>query len=70
MKLLLVWARNLLFVFDYLPVVIRYLLIQLKLLNQLQVSHANATLVVLAPMNARLMPPKLAERCSRQIARY
>jgi hypothetical protein len=45
-------GRNLLFVFDYLSIVIRYLLIQLKLLNQLLVSHANATLVVPAPVKA------------------
>jgi hypothetical protein len=53
-------GRNLLFVFDYLSIVIRYLLIQLKLLNQLLVSHANATLVVPAPVKARLNTPKLA----------
>jgi len=52
-------GRNLLFVFDYLSIVIRYLLIQLKLLNQLLVSHANATLVVPAPVKARLNNPKL-----------
>jgi hypothetical protein len=53
-------GRNLLFVFDYLSIVIRYLLIQLKLLNQLLVRHANATLVVPAPVKARLNSPKLA----------
>jgi hypothetical protein len=53
-------GRNLLFVFDYLSIVIRYLLIQIKLLNQLLVSHANATLVVPAPVNERLNTPKLA----------
>jgi hypothetical protein len=53
-------GRNLLFVFDYLSIVIRYLLIQLKLLNQLLVSHANATLAVPAPVKARLNNPKLA----------
>jgi len=53
-------GRNLLFVFDYLSIVIRYLLIQLKLLNQLLFSHANATLVVPAPVKAQLNTPKLA----------
>ena len=53
-------GRNLLLVFDYLSIVIRYLLIQLKLLNQLLVSHANATLVVPAPVKAQPNTPKLA----------
>lgn len=52
--------RNLLFVFDYLSIVIRYLLIHLKLLNQLLVNHANATLVVPASVKALLNTPKLA----------
>jgi hypothetical protein len=53
-------GRNLLFVFDYVSIVMRYLLIQLKLLNQLLISHANATLVVPAPVKARMNTTKLA----------
>jgi hypothetical protein len=60
MTLLLDLALICYFVFDYIPVVVSYLFIQLPLLNQLLVSHANATLVVPAPVKVKLNSLEMA----------